>query len=171
MCCTAAYAMWLWHVTKLILYYWLEISLGAGGELHGMAASSPEEEDTVLSLAYRGLTELPRELIPRISGVRYLDLSYNEFSYPLISCHSHTHSILISLSWVCSVLSLIHQCFVNTCTFQCVGLSCDTKYNAYILHKSYGYPKSITSLLFSGESATWGRSQHTHSIRTEQCWV
>ncbi|XP_064388545.1 leucine-rich melanocyte differentiation-associated protein-like [Halichondria panicea] len=46
-----------------------------------MATSSAgNEQDVMYSLAYRGFKELPRELIPRLSGVTYLDLSNNELS-------------------------------------------------------------------------------------------
>lgn len=43
-----------------------------------------DEDESRLSLAYRGLSELPREYIPKLEGVRHLDLSNNNFSYPTI---------------------------------------------------------------------------------------
>ena len=48
-----------------------------------MSRVSKSDEESVLSLAYRGLTELPRECIPKLAKVRHLDLSNNNFSYPL----------------------------------------------------------------------------------------
>ena len=47
-------------------------------------SGTSNEEDVMYSLAYRGFKELPRELIPRISRVTYLDLSNNELSYPTL---------------------------------------------------------------------------------------
>lgn len=37
-----------------------------------------------LSLAYRGLTEIPRELTSGLASVEVLDLSHNDISYPNI---------------------------------------------------------------------------------------
>ena len=48
-----------------------------------MSKGSKPDEESALSLAYRGLTELPRESIPKLAKVRHLDLSNNNFSYPL----------------------------------------------------------------------------------------
>lgn len=44
-----------------------------------------EGEEVKFSLAYRGLTELSSELISKLRAATYLDLSYNELSYPASS--------------------------------------------------------------------------------------
>ena len=36
----------------------------------------------VASLAYRGLSELPREYLGALERIDHLDLSHNNFSYP-----------------------------------------------------------------------------------------
>ena len=44
-----------------------------------------EPAPNYLSLAYRGLKEVPRESVAGLDQVEILDLSHNEISYPLIA--------------------------------------------------------------------------------------
>ena len=59
-----------------------EVKLAMTNSLRQRSASSLEPAPNYLNLAYRGLKELPRESIPRLSSVEILDLSHNQFSYP-----------------------------------------------------------------------------------------
>jgi len=47
-----------------------------------------KEDTTPYNLAYQGLTEIPTELVPRLMKIKYLDLTNNELSYPIIHCIS-----------------------------------------------------------------------------------
>ena len=51
-----------------------------------------------VSLAYKGLTELPRDCIAKLEDVGHLDLSHNDFSYPEQSV-SWPETTLWSLCW------------------------------------------------------------------------
>ena len=45
----------------------------------------PSEPKGRVSLAHRGLTDIPRDVFVRPSDVRILDIGYNNIKYPLSS--------------------------------------------------------------------------------------
>lgn len=62
-----------------------------------------------VSLAYRGLSELPRDCVAKLEEVHHLDLSHNEFSYPQpLNPQPQFNIVQGVVTAICTVLTHTH---------------------------------------------------------------